>query len=145
MRSRPKRETDYRADMERRTDADDYADQEYQIDPDYRNNPEYADMIITPLPSAYSGVEPEPRTREELFSRYQEILDECRRTGEAVHITRDGEDELIVMSPKAYRRFRLAELTALLDDADMQEKQGLFSPAEEAYARLKEAMDNGTL
>ena len=106
---------------------------------------EEEELVIRPIPSEYSGVVPEPRTRAELFSQYEDILEVCRRTGDAVHITEDGEDELIVMSPKAYRRLRLAELIALCEEANADEAEGRFTPLDEVFAELEEDMRNGTL
>lgn len=84
-------------------------------------------------------------TRAELFSRYQEILDESRETGATVRILQDGAEELVLMSPETFQRYAVMELESLLAVAEEDEREGRFSPLDEVFARLEEDMKNGTL
>jgi len=62
-----------------------------------------------------------PRVRpiSDLRNKSHEIAEICRDTGEPVYITKNGEDNLVVMSVAAYERDQARlELYRLLDEAE---------------------------
>ena len=62
-----------------------------------------------------------------------------------MHIVEDGRDEMVVMSAETYQRFSQLELYALLQEGLEDERAGRFSPLEEAFDELEQAIKNGTL
>lgn len=68
-----------------------------------------------------------PRIRpiSDLRNKSQEISDLCHRTGEPVFITKNGRDDLVVMSAAAYEREQARlELYRLLDEAESDRRAG---------------------
>ena len=84
-------------------------------------------------------------TREDLQNRYQEILAECQRTGEPVHISADGVEEMVVMSSETYRRFCEMELRSFLFEGLADDLAGNVTPMEDVFAELERDMEDGTL
>lgn len=68
-----------------------------------------------------------PRIRpiSDLRNKSQEISELCHQTGEPVFITKNGRDNLVVMSVAAYERDRARlELYGLLDEAESDRRKG---------------------
>jgi prevent-host-death family protein len=68
-----------------------------------------------------------PRVRpiSDLRNKSQEISKLCHDSGEPVYITKNGEDDLVVMSVAAYERDQARlELHGLLDDAEADVRAG---------------------
>ena len=68
-----------------------------------------------------------PRIRpiSDLRNQAAEISELCHRTGEPVYITKNGRDDLVVMSVAAYERDQARlELYRLLDEAEADERAG---------------------
>ena len=68
---------------------------------------------------------PKMRPISDLRNKSHEISRLCRDSGEPVYITKNGEEELVVMSVAAYERDQARlELYHLLDDAEADVKAG---------------------
>jgi prevent-host-death family protein len=68
-----------------------------------------------------------PRIRpiSDLRNKSQEISDLCHQTGEPVFITKNGRDDLVVMSVAAYERAQARlELYDLLQEAESDRRAG---------------------
>jgi len=68
---------------------------------------------------------PKVRPISDLRNKSHEISKICHDTGEPVYITKNGEDNLVVMSVAAYERDQARlELYRLLDEAEADVKAG---------------------
>lgn len=68
---------------------------------------------------------PKIRPITDLRNRSQEIARLCRDSGEPVYITKNGEEELVVMSVAAYERDQARlELYGLLEEAESDVRAG---------------------
>ena len=68
---------------------------------------------------------PSARPISDLRNKSQEISNLCHETGEAVYITKNGADSLVVMSVAAYERDQARlELYRLLDESEADVKAG---------------------
>lgn len=68
---------------------------------------------------------PTIRPISDLRNKSHEIESHCRESGEPVFITKNGEDDLVVMSHAAYERDQARlELYRLLDEAEADVKAG---------------------
>lgn len=68
---------------------------------------------------------PKIRPISDLRNKSHEISRICRESGEPVYITKNGEEELVVMSVAAYERDQARlELYGLLDEAEADVRAG---------------------
>lgn len=68
---------------------------------------------------------PKIRPISDLRNKSREISRICRETGEPVYITKNGEDDLVVMSVAAYERDQARlELYRMLDEAESDVRGG---------------------
>jgi prevent-host-death family protein len=68
---------------------------------------------------------PKIRPISDLRNKSHEISRICHDSGEPVYITKNGEDDLVVMSVAAYERDQARlELYRLLDEADLDVRAG---------------------
>ena len=82
--------------------------------------------------------------RADLQNRYEEILEDCQKTGEPAHISENGAEELVVMTPETFQRYCRMELRMLLQEGIEDERAGRFYPLDEVFAQLEEDLRNGT-
>ena len=59
-------------------------------------------------------------------NNYNEISELCKRTGEPVYLTKNGEGDLVVMDIDAFeRKFKMLELRAKLMDVEEDRRKGV--------------------
>ena len=59
-------------------------------------------------------------------NNYNEISELCKRTGEPVYLTKNGEGDLVVMDIDAFeRKFKMLELRAKLMDVEEDRRTGV--------------------
>lgn len=89
---------------------------------------------------------PNIRPSSDLRNNYNEISAFCHQYGEPVYITKNGTGDLAVLSIEAYERLAgRFELYALLEEGLADIQAGRVIPADEAFAKLREDLKNGTL
>ena len=60
-----------------------------------------------------------------LRNQYNEISEKCKKTGEPIYLTKNGEGDLVVMSIEAFEKKRaLLELKERLLDIELEQKSG---------------------
>lgn len=86
---------------------------------------------------------PAIRPISDLRDNFNEISDLCHREGEPVFITRNGHDDLVVMSMAAYERLLASvELYRKLGEAEAEAATGQPSLSHDEMIRLlKESID----
>lgn len=72
---------------------------------------------------------------------YNEISEFCKKTGEPVYLTKNGEGDLVVMDIEAFhRREKLLKLQAELLEAERATLQGEGSTVDEVAERMRRAI-----
>ena len=72
---------------------------------------------------------------------YNEISEFCKRTGEPVYLTKNGEGDLVVMDIEAFhRREKMLKLQAELLEAERATLQGEGSTVDEVAAKMRQAI-----
>jgi PHD/YefM family antitoxin component YafN of YafNO toxin-antitoxin module len=77
-------------------------------------------------------------------SHYNEISDLCKKTGEPVYLTKNGEGDLVVMDINAFSaREAMLRLREELKEAEMRRQNGEegYVSAEEVLREMREAID----
>lgn len=60
-----------------------------------------------------------------LRNQYNEISDKCKKTGEPIYLTKNGEGDLVVMSIDAFeKKEALLKLKEMLLDIELEQKNG---------------------
>ena len=60
-----------------------------------------------------------------LINQYIKISEKCKKTGEPIYLTKNGEGDLVVMSIEAYeRKISLIALKERLLDIELEQKNG---------------------
>ena len=60
-----------------------------------------------------------------LRNQYNDISEKCKKTGEPIYLTRNGEGDLVVMSIEAYEKKQaLLDLKERLLDIELEQKSG---------------------
>lgn len=79
-----------------------------------------------------------------LRNQYNEISEKCKKTGEPIFLTRNGEGDLVVMSIDAYeKQLSLIQLKERLLDIEFEQKNGAKSySVNELDAALKRILSN---
>lgn len=79
-----------------------------------------------------------------LRNQYNEISEKCKKTGEPIYLTKNGEGDLVVMSIEAYeRKISLIALKERLLDIELEQKSGAKSYSiDELDAALKRIINN---
>lgn len=74
---------------------------------------------------------------------YNEISELCKRTGEPVYLTKNGEGDLVVMDIDAFeRKFKMLELRANLLEARANRDKGI--PVDATLKMMREAIEEAT-
>jgi prevent-host-death family protein len=77
----------------------------------------------------------------DLRNKYGEISDFCNTHQEPVFITRNGRDDLVVLSNAEYERLAgRFELSRLLDEGMADVRAGRTRPTKEAFSSLEERL-----
>lgn len=72
---------------------------------------------------------------------YNEISEFCKKTGEPVYLTKNGEGDLVVMDIEAFhRREKLLKLQAELLEAERATLQGEGSTVDEVAEKMRRAI-----
>ena len=79
-----------------------------------------------------------------LRNQYNEISDKCKKTGEPIYLTKNGEGDLVVMSIDAFEKQQaLLELKERLLDIELEQKSGAkFYSLDELNSALKKVLNN---
>ena len=85
--------------------------------------------------------EPTVRPFLDLQTSGEEISDYCRRSGEPVILTKEGVDDLVLMSREAYESMELYRIYALLEERMEEIRAGRGVPARESYEKLKAELE----
>ena len=74
-----------------------------------------------------------------LRNQYNDISEKCKRTGEPIYLTKNGEGDLVVMSIEAFEKKQaLLELKERLLDIELEQKNGAkYYSVDELDAALK--------
>ena len=60
-----------------------------------------------------------------LINQYIKISEKCKKTGEPIYLTKNGEGDLVVMTIEAYeRKIRIIALKERLLDIELEQKNG---------------------
>ena len=89
------------------------------------------EFIMTILPST------------SLRNQYNEISEKCKKTGEPIYLTKNGEGDLVVMSVEAFERQQaLLKLKEKLLDIELEQRNGAkYYSLEELDAALKKIVE----
>ena len=79
-----------------------------------------------------------------LRNQYNEISEKCKKTGEPIYLTKNGEGDLVVMSIEAFEKQQsLLQLKERLLDIELEQKSGAKSYSlDELDAALKRIINN---
>ena len=79
-----------------------------------------------------------------LRNQYNEISEQCKKTGEPIFLTKNGEGDLVVMSIEAYEKSqRLLKLKERLLEIEFEQKNGSkYYSLNELDAALKKIIGN---
>jgi len=79
-----------------------------------------------------------------LRNQYNEISEQCKKTGEPIFLTKNGEGDLVVMSIEAYEKSqRLLKLKERLLEIEFEQKNGSkYYSLDELDAALKKIIGN---
>ena len=77
-----------------------------------------------------------------LRNQYNEISEKCKKTGEPIYLTKNGEGDLVVMSIEAFEKQQaVLELKEKLLDIELEQKSGAkYYSLDELDAALKEIL-----
>lgn len=80
-----------------------------------------------------------------LRNQYNEISEKCKKTGEPIYLTKNGEGDLVVMSIEFFeRQQQLLILKERLLDIELEQRNGAKSySVEELDAALRKIVNNG--
>lgn len=78
-----------------------------------------------------------------LRNQYNEISEKCKKTGEPIYLTKNGEGDLVVMSVEAFERQQaLLKLKEKLLDIELEQRNGAkYYSLEELDAALKKIVE----
>ena len=84
---------------------------------------------------------PSIRPSSDLRNKYNEISRFCHKDSEPVYITKNGQDNLVVMSIETYERLvgKFA-LNKLLNEGINDLKNNRVIPAEEGFSQIKDGL-----
>ena len=79
-----------------------------------------------------------------LRNQYNEISEKCKKTGEPIYLTKNGEGDLVVMSVEAFEKQQaLLSLKERLLDIELEQKNGAkYYTLDELESALKRILDN---
>ena len=79
-----------------------------------------------------------------LRNQYNEISEKCKKTGEPIYLTKNGEGDLVIMSIEAFEKQQsLLQLKERLLDIELEQKSGAKSYSlDELDAALKRIINN---
>ena len=79
-----------------------------------------------------------------LRNQYNEISEKCKKTGEPIFLTKNGEGDLVVMSIEAYEKQQtLLLLKERLLDIELEQKSGAkYYSLDELDSALRKIIDN---
>ena len=80
-----------------------------------------------------------------LRNQYNEISEKCKKTGEPIYLTKNGEGDLVVMSVEAFEKQQaLLKLKERLLDIELEQKNGAKSYSlDELDSALRKIVNNG--
>ena len=81
------------------------------------------------------------RPSSDLRNNYAEVSEYCHETGDPVFITKNGRDDLVVMSVDAYERIEKQVLLAKIERGVEQAKNGNWRPFEDVMADIRREMN----
>ena len=80
-----------------------------------------------------------------LRNQYNEISEKCKKTGEPIYLTKNGEGDLVVMSVEAFEKQQaILKLKERLLDIELEQKNGAkYYTIDDLDAALRKIVDNG--
>ena len=80
-----------------------------------------------------------------LRNQYNEISEQCKRTGEPIYLTKNGEGDLVVLSIEAFeKRQAMLELKERLLNIELEQRSGAkYYSLDELDEALRKIVDNG--
>ena len=80
-----------------------------------------------------------------LRNQYNEISEKCKKTGEPIYLTKNGEGDLVVMSVEAFEKQQaLLKLKERLLDIELEQRSGAKSYSlDELDSALRKIVNNG--
>ena len=79
-----------------------------------------------------------------LRNQYNDISEKCKKTGEPIYLTKNGEGDLVVMSIEAFEKKQaLLELKEKLLDIELEQRNGAkYYSIEELDSTLKRILEH---
>lgn len=79
-----------------------------------------------------------------LRNQYNDISEKCKKTGEPIYLTKNGEGDLVVMSIEAFEKKQaLLELKEKLLDIELEQRNGAkYFSIEELDSTLKRILEH---
>ena len=79
-----------------------------------------------------------------LRNQYNEISEQCKRTGEPIYLTKNGEGDLVVLSIEAFeKRQAMLELKERLLNIELEQRSGAkYYSLDELDEALRKIVDN---
>ena len=80
-----------------------------------------------------------------LRNQYNEISEKCKKSGEPIYLTKNGEGDLVVMSVEAYeKQLALLKLKERLLDIELEQRNGAKNYSlDELDSALRKIVNNG--